>query len=297
MVADYQEVFSSLEIIQVGPTGYHGAIDRNKCYGAKFSLQKNIALLFPYINAVVEGAEYSTTPEFIRFIHDGHLCLLYGHEGAFTPVADYAGATDFLQLLLDFLENIRTRTEEIVPDHRSYSPTSPVDVLKLLPKSNCHKCGYPSCLAFAAAVSRQKASPGSCPYLVKPLEERSVFPLIDKDGNQKGTITLPIDTRVLYQQVSDQDDYIQALQSRLKALEEERTRNIEENNLKLTSPLTTRELEVLTMLGGGATNKEISEQLFISEHTVKTHVKHIFDKLGVHDRSRASVWAAKNGLL
>ncbi len=44
-------------------------------------------------------------------------------------------------------------------------------------------------------------------------------------------------------------------------------------------------------------NKEISKKTNISEHTVKSHVIHIFDKLGVNDRTQASVEAAKNGLI
>ncbi len=297
ILPDYPDIFSSIEIIQVGPTGYIGPVDRERCYSAKFSLQKSIASLFPYINAVVEGARYSSTPAFIRFTYEEHLCLLYGHEGAFTPVADYGDATEFLKLLLEFLEKIKKQSCEILPDHRTYSPTSPIEILRLLPKSNCRECGYTTCLAFAAAVSRQYSSTARCPYFAKPLEERSIFPLIDKDGNTTGTVSLSIDTRTLHQQVSEQDDYIQALQAKLKVLEEGRARNIEESNQRLDSPLTTREIEVLTMLGGGSTNKEISARLFISEHTVKTHVAHIFDKLGVNDRTQASVWAVKNGLL
>ena len=47
----------------------------------------------------------------------------------------------------------------------------------------------------------------------------------------------------------------------------------------------------------GFTNKEISEILNISHHTVKSHVVHIFNKLGVSDRTLASVWAAQNELI
>lgn len=52
--------------------------------------------------------------------------------------------------------------------------------------------------------------------------------------------------------------------------------------------LTAREREVLQAVADGATNREISEQLWISPHTVRTHVQHIFDKLDVHTRTEAA---------
>ena len=51
--------------------------------------------------------------------------------------------------------------------------------------------------------------------------------------------------------------------------------------------LTTREVEVLQQVAGGNRNREIGERLFISEETVKVHMKHIMDKLGVKDRTQA----------
>jgi DNA-binding NarL/FixJ family response regulator len=55
--------------------------------------------------------------------------------------------------------------------------------------------------------------------------------------------------------------------------------------------LTERERDVLQQIGLGATNQEIAESLFISEATVKSHIGHIFTKLGVRDRPAAIVYA------
>jgi LuxR family transcriptional regulator, regulator of acetate metabolism len=55
----------------------------------------------------------------------------------------------------------------------------------------------------------------------------------------------------------------------------------------LEDDLTRRELEVLSMLAEGETNARIARRLIVSEDTVKTHVKHILRKLGVHNRSQA----------
>jgi DNA-binding NarL/FixJ family response regulator len=61
--------------------------------------------------------------------------------------------------------------------------------------------------------------------------------------------------------------------------------------------LTARELEVLTLIGRGASNEEIATELVIGEGTVKTHVGRIFDKLGLRDRAAAIVCAFDHGLV
>ncbi len=58
-----------------------------------------------------------------------------------------------------------------------------------------------------------------------------------------------------------------------------------------------RELEVLQLVASGATNRDVAEQLFVSEATVKTHLLHIYAKLGVNDRAAAVGAAFEKGLL
>jgi DNA-binding NarL/FixJ family response regulator len=61
--------------------------------------------------------------------------------------------------------------------------------------------------------------------------------------------------------------------------------------------LTPRELEVLRLIGRGASNQEIGDALVIGEATVKTHVSRILDKLGLRDRAAAIVFAFDHGLV
>ena len=65
---------------------------------------------------------------------------------------------------------------------------------------------------------------------------------------------------------------------------------------RLVQTLTRREEEVLRLVATGASNKEISQQLFISELTVKMHLASIFRKLQVNDRTKAAILALKAGL-
>jgi DNA-binding NarL/FixJ family response regulator len=61
--------------------------------------------------------------------------------------------------------------------------------------------------------------------------------------------------------------------------------------------LTEREIDVLRLIAGGNRNRDIGKRLFISEETVKVHVKHIMEKLGASDRTQAVSIALRRGII
>jgi DNA-binding NarL/FixJ family response regulator len=61
--------------------------------------------------------------------------------------------------------------------------------------------------------------------------------------------------------------------------------------------LTAREVDVLRHVAGGNRNRDIAEKLFISEETVKVHIKHIMDKLGASDRTQAVAIGVRRGII
>jgi DNA-binding NarL/FixJ family response regulator len=65
---------------------------------------------------------------------------------------------------------------------------------------------------------------------------------------------------------------------------------------QLRVPLSERETEVLRLIVNGLSNEAIADTLAVSLPTVKTHVRHIFEKLGVSDRTQAAVWAVRHGI-
>lgn len=65
----------------------------------------------------------------------------------------------------------------------------------------------------------------------------------------------------------------------------------------VATALSPREREVLLLIGEGLDNREIAERLAIGEKTVKTHVSNLLGKLGVSDRTRAAVWAWREGMV
>ena len=75
------------------------------------------------------------------------------------------------------------------------------------------------------------------------------------------------------------------------------TRLLRQRQTLAGEALSARELEVLSLVARGASNKEIARSLFLSEATVKSHLIHLFGKLGVTDRTAAVTVALQHGLL
>jgi DNA-binding NarL/FixJ family response regulator len=61
--------------------------------------------------------------------------------------------------------------------------------------------------------------------------------------------------------------------------------------------LTAREVEILKLLATGQSNKQVARRLEISEKTVRNHVSHMYEKLGIYDRSQAVLYAVRKGLI
>jgi len=294
---DFTRSFETLKLFSSGPlSGSFSTIARNS-FGAGFQVESDISPLFPYINAVAKHARYYEKPVYIQFIFEKRLCAFYTTEGAFTPLDDMSQAIEFLPRLLNYLRDISKQVGEIIPNHKKFRPSSALNIFRLLPGTNCRSCGYSTCMAYAAALSRQQTSVYHCPHLVRPIEEKATFPVYDGQGNIVETVSFDIDTDCLQQKISHDEARIEALQTRLATFEKDRFANIDAANAALPTPLTNRELEVLRWIASGATNREISVQLRISQHTVKSHVIHIFNKIGVNDRAQASAWGAMHGLV
>jgi len=66
------------------------------------------------------------------------------------------------------------------------------------------------------------------------------------------------------------------------------------NSYRPACGLTQREIEIIGLLGSGASNTQIAERLFVSEHTVKSHLYNTFKKINVNNRTQAVNWARQN---
>lgn len=285
--------FHNLRVYFRGPAFKPGSVSEYNMM-ATFRLNTDVTSLFPYLNAVAERAELYQAPRFIRFLFEDCFCVLYPQAGLISPVEDRDQATAMLNKLIRFLNDIYSRRGEMTPNHRIHQRVSVLNILKLLPKTNCGQCGCPSCMAFAASLSVQESVPEKCPHIQSPLGEQAFYPVYDTDGNLVSTVALNINSA---KAIVSQDEKENPSQPNSITRPEVAPEDSEEANQSLPMPLSSRELEVLTILAEGASNNEISRMLSISPHTVKSHVIHIFNKLGVNDRTQAAVWAARHHLV
>ena len=271
--------------VQKGGPPYQSGTWADKFLFAHFRLKQDIAGLFPYINAVAASSGYFPQLPFIRFVLDGFCCGLHPTHGVSASFADRQQALDFLERLLDFLNGISRRRDRLKPDYRAWHPVPPLHIYQVLPRTNCRACGYPSCLAFAAALSRRKTRPERCPGLGPPLSLQAVYPVLDHRGNLVSTLTLEVDPDTSNPQ---------------PAGDQSQCANVSpppSNSSIALVPLSSREKEVLRLVAQGATNPEIATRLELSRHTVKSHIISIFNKLAVNDRTQAAVLAIRHHLL
>jgi DNA-binding CsgD family transcriptional regulator/ArsR family metal-binding transcriptional regulator len=238
-------------------------------WGAYFKLDTDVSPLFPYLNAILANAKFCDRPECVEFILDDFKCMLYPQEVIASPFTGEDQACQFAQRLIDFLNDLYAKKDSLKANYKKFKPVAVLDIYKILPQTNCQECGFATCLAFAAGLSKSQTSPDQCPGLRQPIAQYAVYPVINRDGNLASTLALEIDPPQTMPASKD---------------------------APVQTDLSEREVEVLRLVAAGSTNLEISDILCISPHTVKSHVVHILNKLGVNDRTEAAVWAVRHQL-
>lgn len=127
--------------------------------------------------------------------------------------------------------------------------------------------------------------------------EVKAYPIFDKDGSVKHVFEIIIQITDKKKDEKRRRKYIESLEETLRELNA--TENIDHGKSAVEGrdiALTLREQEVLRLITRGFSNREIADILCICSDTVKTHVRNIFSKLDVTDRTQAAVWAASHDL-
>lgn len=260
---------------------------------AAMDIEPDVSGLLPYVNAVATQPELFEIPSFIRFVLQGVYIALYPEQCFMSGLDDREHARLSAMNLMAFLNDVNKRRRHIAPKFKYFKQASILELLKILPRTNCGKCGFASCMTFAAMLSKQKTVPARCPYMGLPVKEQVVYPVLDINGNLVSTVTFDMDLN----QNTRMQEKAQVPVSNAPGREGCKDRPEKQPGEIIPFRLTKRELEILRQVARGATNAEISRELFISTHTVKSHVTHIFNKLGVNTRTQACVWAARHNML
>ena len=290
--------FNSLRVCAMGRgpmTKRSGSLDASMM--AEFGFSTDVRHLLPYLNAVASKPELFDSPSHIRFYFEDRILVLHPQRGVASPFNDIEDARGFMERLIGFLNEINHQKDRIIPRHKVFSRNSITQILKILPKTNCNGCGFNTCVAFASMLSKQQTLPGRCPHIGRPVQEKAIYPVKDGNGKLLSTITLDIDSDNNESALNSAKRYIRNLEQKIVELTRDKIDRCNAANQGLQTPLSKREIQVLQMVACGTTNAEIAESFTISPHTVKSHVDHIFNKLGVNNRSQASVWASRNGII
>jgi len=132
-------------------------------------LSEDIGEVLPYLNAEL-GGQYIMEPPSLSFKIHGRLISLHPRKIAVNALDSPEQADKILEWLKKQINDIWMRRCEIEPSFKSVATPKLLDVLRLLPKSNCKQCGQPTCTVFATQIIEGGKGPEHCPIL--KIEER-----------------------------------------------------------------------------------------------------------------------------
>jgi ArsR family metal-binding transcriptional regulator len=133
---------------------------------ATIEFDDDLTELLPLLNAEVGPCVFEPDMPFLRFSRDGKPIAVYPTRILIAGLRDKEDAEELFAWLRETINAVFRRKADIEPSYFSLSRVRPLDVFKLLPKTNCGDCGKASCIAFAAALATGEAGPADCPALL-----------------------------------------------------------------------------------------------------------------------------------
>jgi len=130
---------------------------------AEFS--QDISVVFPYLNAIIDGATYLPDSKILRFSKEGKVVNLYPHMIAIAKLKDREEAKQVIESIRQLINETYARRDEISPRYESRSQPKVRDILSLLPGTNCKQCGLPTCFAFATKLLKGQTEVTRCPAM------------------------------------------------------------------------------------------------------------------------------------
>jgi ArsR family metal-binding transcriptional regulator len=150
----------------------HLEIFRPKCDPSKEVLHAfgdfaaDIAPVLPYLNAELGGWDYDAVNHVLLLkLSEGKWITLHRHQVAIRGCRDMEEAHALLKWIQGQINEVYERREEITPRYTGQAGLKVMNILKLLPMTNCKVCGYSTCMAYAAALREGEISLNDCPPL------------------------------------------------------------------------------------------------------------------------------------
>ena len=128
-------------------------------------LDADITELLPYLNTVLKAHLYMREPPSLTIKYRAKLITFHPREIAINILRDEAEAEEIMAWLQGVINDTWERREAMAPSFEVPLKPRVLEILKLLPRTNCRDCGEPTCMVFATRVSAGEANPQTCPGL------------------------------------------------------------------------------------------------------------------------------------
>jgi ArsR family metal-binding transcriptional regulator len=128
-------------------------------------LDQDVTEALPYLNATLGGFDYLKEPPAVTFRVHGKIITVHPREIAVNALRDEEEADKILEWMKREINEAWERRDEIEPRYEGTPKPKILEILKLLPKTNCRECGQPTCMVFAARVAEGAKGPEDCPFI------------------------------------------------------------------------------------------------------------------------------------
>lgn len=128
-------------------------------------LDQDVGEAIPYLNATLGGFTFTKDPPSVTFKVHGKLITVHAEKIAINALKDEDEATKIIEWLKREINSAWENREKIEPLYEAAPQPKLIEILKLLPKTNCKECGQPTCMVFAAQVAEGAKGPEDCPPL------------------------------------------------------------------------------------------------------------------------------------
>ena len=125
-------------------------------------LSEDIHEVLPYLNAILRGTIYNHAAGILTFKKDGAMITLYPTTVTLAKVNDEHYAKEMMEWLKGLINETYGNRENIEPNYERGTTLRALDVFKLIPGTNCRRCGEPSCLAFAVKLAGREIEVAKC---------------------------------------------------------------------------------------------------------------------------------------
>ncbi|WP_022663662.1 (Fe-S)-binding protein [Desulfospira joergensenii] len=132
------------------------------CYA---HLEQDVSECLPYLNSVLGGFEFLLDPPAVTFKAQGKMITVHGQKIAVNALKDETEARKIVEWLKNEINHAWAEKEHIQPSTIGMPKPGIIEILKLLPKTNCRECNEPTCMVFATKVAEGAKGPDDCPKM------------------------------------------------------------------------------------------------------------------------------------